>query len=118
MIWLAYLLFALMTAFYLRHHFALFQRLNDMHWQAMVLLDIALAFAIFWPLFLVGVLRDRPLPWATVSTFAASCALAGRGWAAKLAEVIDGVFYILTSQRDHCAKSYVRWSAPLGGHDA
>lgn len=96
----------------LRHSFAFFQRLNDLNWQALVLIDIAAAFAIFWPLYLVGLLYERPLPWATISTFCGARAAAGDDWAIKIAAAIDALFFVLTSQRDHCARSYAKWAAP------
>lgn len=111
LIWCA---LALATALWLRHRLAAFQRLNDLNWAALVLIDIAAAFVVFWPLYLVGLLAARPLPWTTISTFCAACALQDRGWAVKAAAVIDALFFGLTSQRDHCMKSYVTWCAPLG----
>lgn len=111
----SYLVVALTTAFWLRHLAPFFQRLNDLNWQALVTLDVIAAFVIFWPLYLVGVLRDRPLPWATISTFCAACALQDRPWALKATAAIDALFFVLTSQREHCLKAYARWSAPLAG---
>lgn len=112
---LLWLVVAVMTAVALRQRFAFFQRLNDLHWQLLVLIDIVAAFAIFWPLYLIGVLAPRPGPWVTISTHCAACALQDRPWAVKAAAVIDVLFFVLTSQRDHCMQSYVRWCAPLGG---
>lgn len=110
----AYLALALASACWLRHRLVVFQRLNDMNWQTLVLIDIVAAFAIFWPLYVAGILHDRPLPWATISTFCAASALQNRTWAIKAAMAIDALFFVLTSQRDHCAKSYARWAAPMG----
>lgn len=115
---LAYLALALVTAFWLRRRFAFFQRLNDLNWQALLLIDIAGAFLIFWPLYLIGLLDSRPGPWVTISTHCWACSLEGKGWATKTAAAIDALFFVLTSQKDHCAKSYARWCAPLGQIDA
>lgn len=108
-----YLALAGSTGVWLRHRFALFQRMNDFHWAALVLFDIVAAFALFWPLYLIGVLTKRPLPWTTISTFCAACSAEGKPWAAKSAAVINALFFVLTSQRDHCAQSYKHWAAPL-----
>jgi hypothetical protein len=109
----AYLALALATAFWLRHRWAFFQRLNDLNWQALLLIDIAAAFLIFWPLYLVAILRDRPLPWATISAICGCYTLKGRKWAEKASVAIDALFFVLTSQKHHCAEAYLSWSAPL-----
>lgn len=113
MIWLAlYLGLALGNAFWLRHIAGFFQRLNDLNWQALVLVDIGAAFVIFWPLYLVGAMKERPLPWTTISAMCGGNA--GKTWADKAAALIDALFFVLTSQRDHCAKAYAKWCAPMG----
>lgn len=116
MIWviLAYLALALATAFGLRHRWAPFQRLNDLNWAALVLIDIVAAFAIFWPVYVIGLLRDRPLPWTTISTMCGCYARQKRLWAEVGELAIDGLFLALTSQSDHCRKSFQAWCAPLG----
>ncbi len=115
MIWLAlYIAVSIALAFWLRHHFGWAQRLNDCNWQAWVLLDIVAAFLIFWPLYLVGVVGDRPGNGLTISAYCGRSALMGKRWAKIAAQVIDWPFFILTSQRDHCAKAYTRWANPLG----
>lgn len=115
MIWafIAWLLTAALVAVWLRHRLTFFQRLNDLNWAALVLVDIVAAFVLFWPLYLVGLLAPRPGPWVTISTHCAACSLEDRTWAIKAAVVIDALFFVLTSQRDHCAKSYERWCSPL-----
>lgn len=117
MTWLiiAYLALALATAFRLRKRWAVFQRLNDLNWAALVLIDIVAAFALFWPLFLIGVLRERPLPWTTISTMCGCYARQGKLWAQAGELAIDGLFLALTSQSGHCRKSFDAWRAPLGG---
>lgn len=104
MIALAYLALALITAFRLRHKSAFFQRLNDINWDALVTLDILIGFVVFAPLYLLGILKERPDPGMTISCFAGRNAALGKGWAEKLAAAIDALFFIITSQRDHCAK--------------
>ena len=118
MIWLAlYITLSAIIAFGLRRHFGWAQRLNDCNWQAWVLLDIVAAFLIFWPLYLVGVVDDRPGNGLTISAYCGRSALMGHRWAKIAAQVIDWPFLILTSQRDHCAKAYTRWSDPLGARN-
>jgi hypothetical protein len=112
MIALAYLAWWAAIAFWLRHQASVFQRLNDMHWQLLVLIDIIAAFLLFWPLYVARLLKERPLPWATISAIRGGNV--GRPWADRAAALIDAVFFVLTSQRGHCAKSYARWSNPLG----
>lgn len=115
LIWLAlYLLSSLAVAFWLRHHFAWAQRLNDCNWQAWVLLDIVAAFCLFWPLYLLSVVDDRPGNGLTISAYCGRNALMGRRWARIASALIDRLFRALTSQRDHCAKAYTRWANPLG----
>jgi hypothetical protein len=119
MIWLlAYLTLSLATAFWLRQRFAVFQRLNDLNWQALVTLDVVAAFAIFWPLYLVKLLKERPLPWATISATCGYYARDNRLWAQTAELAIDGVFLALTSQSNHCRKAYEKWRAPLDGVNA
>lgn len=113
MIALVWLVIAAMTAVSLRHHSAFFQRLNDLHWQALLLIDIVAAFILFWPLYVVGLMAPRPGPWVTISTHCWACSLDGARWAVKAVAAIDALFFVLTSQRDHCAKSYAAWAAPL-----
>jgi hypothetical protein len=117
-IWLAYLALAIATAFWLRHRFAFFQRLNDAHWQALTLLDIAAAFVIFWPLFLVGLLRERPLPWATISAMCGCYAKQNIGWAVVASAAIDALFFAVTSQAGHSFKAFSKWASPLEGSHA
>lgn len=114
MIWLAlYAAFAAVVAKWLRHRGRLFQRLNDLHWQALVLVDIVAAFVIFWPLYLFGLIAERPAPGQTISAMAGGWALQGRGWAIKASVAIDALFFVLTGQRDHCLKAHARWADPL-----
>ncbi len=110
---LAYIAASALTGFYLRHRWAWAQRLNDANWQAWVLADIAAAFVLFWPLYIAGVLHDRPASGQTISTYLGRNAAAGRRWALAAARIIDALFRVLTSQRNHCAKSYARWANPL-----
>lgn len=115
MIWLAlYIALSALVAFWLRHHFEWAQRINDFNWQAWVLVDIVAAFAIFWPLYLMGAIDDRPRNGLTVSGYCGRNTLMGKRWAKIASAVIDRLFLILTSQRDHCVKAYTRWSDPLG----
>ena len=115
MIWIAlYVVLSALLAFWLRHRFPWAQRLNDCNWQAWVLLDIIAAFLIFWPLYLAGVIDDRPRNGLTVSGFCGRNALMGKRWARIASAVIDRLFLILTSQRDHCVKAYTLWYDPLG----
>lgn len=115
MIYIAfYIALSLAIAFWLRRHFGWAQRLNDCNWQAWVLVDIVAAFLIFWPLYIVGLVDDRPGNGLTVSGYCGRSALLGRRWARLVSAVIDCLFFILTRQRDHCAKAYTRWGAPLG----
>lgn len=109
-----YIALSALVAFWLRHKLPIFQRVNDWNWQAWVLLDIIAAFLIFWPLYLAGVIDDRPRNGLTVSGFCGRNALMGKRWARIASAVIDRLFLILTSQRDHCVKAYTRWSDPLG----
>lgn len=102
-----------LVAFLLRHKLPFFQRVNDWNWQAWVLLDIIAAFLIFWPPYLVGVIDDRPRNGLTVSGYCGRNALMGKRWARVASAVVDRLFLILTSQRDHCVKAYTRWSDPL-----
>lgn len=104
MIWLLYLAFAAVNAFTLRHWLSPFQRLNDVNWQALVLLDIAIAFAATSVLHLVGLYPTRPDPRETISSIVGRYAALGKRWALTAAQVIDSIFFVLTSQRDHCAK--------------
>lgn len=115
MIWAAiYLALSVALAFWLRHRFGWAQRINDCNWQAWVLVDIVAAFAIFWPLYLLGIIDDRPGNGLTISGYCGRNALLGKRWAKIASNLIDGLFFILTSQHDHCAKSYTRWANPLG----
>jgi hypothetical protein len=109
-IWIA---LAVITGKWLRQRVPWFQRLNDFNWQALVLVDVVAAFVIFWPLYLLAVLDDRPLPWSTISTMCGYYALQGKAWAKISASLIDALFFALTGQRGHCLKSYYRWAAPL-----
>lgn len=109
-----YVALSLALAFGLRHVHPLAQRLNDMNWQAWLLLDIAAAFVLFWPAFVVGILRDRPLAWGTISAICGCYAGQGRAWARAGAAAIDALFLVLTSQRDHCATAYRNWGNPAG----
>ncbi len=106
MIWiaLAYLALAVLTAWRLRRRWALFQRLNDLNWDGLVTLDILAGFAVFGPLYLLGILRVRPEAGETISSFTGRYAAIEAGWAVKLAAAIDALFFVLTSQRDHCLK--------------
>ena len=115
MIWglIAWLLLAALTAIWFRHLSAFFQRLNDLNWQLLLLIDIAVAFVIFWPLYVLGIIAPRPGPWVTISTHCAACALEGQAWAIKAVVVIDALFFVLTGQEKHCAKSLAKWAAPL-----
>lgn len=108
-----YLALSAFVAFWLRHKLAIFQRVNDWNWQAWVLLDIIAAFLIFWPLYLTGLLADRPRNGLTISAYCGRNALMGMRWAKIASAVIDRLFLILTSQSDHCEKAYTRWSNPL-----
>ena len=109
-----YVAASLALAFWLRQRFGWAQRLNDCNWQAWVLVDIVAAFAIFWPLYLLGVIDDRPGNGLTISGYCGRNALLGHRWAKIAAAMIDWLFFTLTSQRDHCAKAYTRWSDPMG----
>lgn len=72
MIWLAlYIAVSIALAFWLRHHLGWAQRLNDCNWQAWVLADIVAAFLIFWPIYLVGLVDDRPGNGLTISALRA-----------------------------------------------
>lgn len=108
-----YVALSLALAFWLRQRFAFAQRLNDANWQLWLLLDIAAAFMIFWPLYVVAILRERPLPWVTISAMCGCYALQGKRWAIAGSWAIDALFLVLTSQRDHCATAYRHWAAPL-----
>ena len=108
-----YLAASLALAFWLRQRFGWAQRLNDCNWQAWVLVDIVAAFAIFWPLYLLGVIDDRPGNGLTISGYCGRNALLGHRWAKIAAAMIDWLFFTLTSQRDHCAKAYAKWANPL-----
>jgi hypothetical protein len=114
-IWLAaYVLFAVVVAKWLRQRVPWFQRVNDFNWQLLVLVDVVAAFAIFWPLYLLAVIDDRPLPWTTISTMFGYYALQGKAWARIGASLVDPLFLALTGQREHCRLSYVKWASPLG----
>ena len=79
-----------------------------------MLVDIVAAFCLFWPLYLTGVVNDRPGNGLTISGYCGRNALLGHRWAKIVAAVIDWMFFIVTSQREHCAKSYTRWANPMG----
>lgn len=114
MIWAcAYLLFVIATAYGLRLAAPIFQRVNDLHWQVLVLVDIVAAFVIFWPLYVAGVIIYRPRSGQTISAICGAGAARGVGWAVKAAALVDALFLVLTSQRDHCADAYRRWASPL-----
>ena len=98
----AYLAFAIFNAFRLRHRAAFFQRLNDVHWQALVMLDVVAAWVIFGGLYLFGALHERPIAGETISRRCGREMLAGKIWAEKAAAGIDALFFIFTSQRNHC----------------
>ena len=106
MIWIVvlYLAFAIANAFWLRRRLALLQRLNDLNWQALVLIDVALAFPIFWTGYVAGLLKTRPAPLATLSALCGFYAARGVLAARIGAMAIDRVFFTLTSERDHCAR--------------
>lgn len=91
----------------------LLQRINDLNWQSLVLLDIIAAFLIFWPLYLVGVVEDRPLNGQTISAICGDGTEKGYRWAHIASETINLIFLVLTSQRDHCADAFRRWAYPL-----
>lgn len=115
MIWfLVWAVLAAATAKWLRHWLPWFQRLNDCNWQLLLLVDIIVAFCIGWPLYLLGVLNDRPLAWTTISTMCGYYALQDRAWAKLGSKLIDSLFLVLTEQDQHCLKSYLNWSDPLG----
>lgn len=115
MIWAAiYVAASLALAFWLRHRFGWAQRINDCNWQAWVLLDIVAAFCLFWPLYLMGVIDDRPGNGLTISGYCGRNALLGKRWARIAASFIDRLFLILTSQRDHCRKAFGNWADPMG----
>lgn len=97
-----YLALAIINAFWLRHRAPIFQRLNDVNWQALVLIDICWAFGISGPLYVARIYPDRPDPRETISSIIGRHMLAGARWAWLAAKPIDWIFLILTSQRDHC----------------
>ena len=84
-----------------------------MNWQAWVLADIVAAFLIFWPLYILGLVTDRPGNGLTISAYCGRNAMLGKRWAKIASAGIDRLFRILTSQSDHCAKAYARWANPL-----
>lgn len=99
-----YLIFAVITAFWLRRLHPVFQRLNDFHWGFLVLVDIMVGFVFLGVLFVAGVIPARPMNGETISSFA------GRHpWAQPLEVAIDTIFFVLTSQKDHCAKEAAKW---------
>lgn len=103
-IWLFYLAFAAVNAFALRHWLAPFQRLNDWNWQALVLIDIAIGFALFGALYVAGIYPGRPDPRETISSVVGRHLMLGKRWAVVAAKPIDWLFLVLTSQRGHCLK--------------
>lgn len=103
-LWLAV---AVLTPFWLRKRFAFCQRLNDVHWGLLVLLDIVVGFAVFNLLWLIAALGDRPRGGETISAFTGRCAQQDKAWAIKLAAAIDALFFVLTSQRDHCLREAI-----------
>lgn len=114
MIWAcAYLLFVIATAYGLRLVAPVFQRINDLHWQALVLIDIVAAFVIFWALYVAGIIAERPRSGQTISAICGGGAARGVGWAVKAAALVDALFLVLTSQRAHCDDAYRRWASPL-----
>lgn len=108
-----YLAASVALAFGLRHIWPPFQRLNDANWQAWVLIDIVAAFLIFWPLYILGLLTDRPGNGLTISGYCGRNAALGHRWARIAAAMIDWLFLALTSQRDHCWNAYAKWASPL-----
>lgn len=109
-IWLA---LAIATAFWLRHRFTPFQRLNDFNWACLVLADILAGFVLFWLAYLAFLIDVRPPAGVTISAFCGWQADEGRRWAIIARTLIDGLFRLLTSQRDHCGKAFISWRAPL-----
>lgn len=108
-VFFAWLALAILTPFWLRKRFAFCQRLNDVHWGALVLLDIIVGFVVFNALWLVAALGDRPDGGETISAFAGRCALQEKRWALRAASAIDALFFVLTSQRDHCLGEAMKW---------
>ncbi len=105
MIWLlTYIAASAFLAFHARHWWAPLQRLNDVNWMSWVLLDIAIAFAATSVLHLPGLYPTRPDPRETISSIIGRHVLLGKRWASIAAKPIDWIFFVLTSQRDHCAK--------------
>ncbi len=92
------------------------QRLNDCNWQFLVLVDCLAAFVLFWPLYLLTVLSERPLPWTTISTMCGFYALVGTPWARLMSKPIDALFKALTSQEEHCLQSFLRWANPMSNN--
>lgn len=97
----------------LRKTCGFFQRINDANWQALIVVDIVVAYFIFWPLYLVYILPSRPLPWATISATCGYYAREGKRWSIASAKIIDFIFLKVTGEKDHCDKSYINWSAPV-----
>ncbi len=115
MIWLAlYIALSLLLAFVLRQRWAWAQRANDANWRAITLADELAAFLIFVPLHAIGLFPIRPSVGDTISSLSWAGEQFGLRWCRPVRRAIDALFWLLTSQRDHCRKAYAKWANPLG----
>ncbi|MEZ5688697.1 MAG: hypothetical protein R3E21_07960 [Caenibius sp.] len=108
LIFATYVALSMVLAFWLRHRAPIFQRLNDVNWLALVLIDISVAFCLFGLLYILSIYQERPDPRETLSSVVGRHAIAGKRWATWAASAIDWIFLILTSQRDHCLKEALK----------
>ncbi|MFA7597666.1 MAG: hypothetical protein WCY92_15065 [Novosphingobium sp.] len=113
-LWLAlYAAASMANAFWLRQRFAICQRMNDVNWRILTLIDEVGAFAIFTPLYVLGLFPRMPMVGDTISSLAWAGELAGVRWCAPLRIAIDALFRLLTSQRHHCHDAWAKWADPM-----
>lgn len=114
MILVYYLTFSIINASFLRKYLKVAQRINDVNWQLLVLIDIIVAFFLFGPFYILGWVTELRGDGQTVSSYSYRNAIKGKSWAIISVRIIDKVFNMLTGQQEHCKKAYEDWTNPNG----
>lgn len=109
-----YLIFSIINASFLRKYFKFAQRINDVNWQLLVLIDIIVAFFLFGPFYILGWVTELPGDGQTISSYLYRNSIKNKTWANLSVKIIDKIFNVLTGQEYHCKKAYEDWTNPSG----
>ena len=75
--------------------------------ELLVWIDIGLGLILAFPFYIIFG-HPTPNAYETISSVVGKYSLKGYAWARLLEKAIDGLFYVIEGQWDHC-KRHIRW---------